>query len=61
MRLLHTETLRWKETPEIVQPYAILSHRWLRDPNEEVTFQDLHRRQDPPSEDSNAVCDLIQS
>ncbi|OJA12257.1 hypothetical protein AZE42_04077 [Rhizopogon vesiculosus] len=63
MRLLHTKDLCWIETPKSVQPYAILSHRWLVDPNEEVSFQDLQRRQVPPSEGSHshhAVCDIIQ-
>lgn len=65
MRLLHTEELCWVETAEIVPPYAILSHRWLADPSEEVSFQDLQRRQSevPTSEGSHrnhVVCDFIQ-
>ncbi|KAG1737497.1 heterokaryon incompatibility protein-domain-containing protein [Suillus paluster] len=47
MRLLHTK----KFTLDIstgVQPYAILSHRWLAD-REEVSFQDLYTSV-PPSE-----------
>lgn len=64
MRLLHTEELRWVETAEIVPPYAILSHRWLANPSEEVSFQDLQRRPEvPPSKGSHsnhAVCDFIQ-
>ncbi|OAX36901.1 HET-domain-containing protein [Rhizopogon vinicolor AM-OR11-026] len=46
MRLLHTKDLCWIETPESVQPYAILSHRWLANPGEEVSFQDLQRREE---------------
>ncbi|KAG2035567.1 hypothetical protein BDR03DRAFT_962120 [Suillus americanus] len=48
MRLLHTKKLTL-ETPTDVQPYAILSHRWLVD-YEEISFQDLQRMQIPPSE-----------
>jgi hypothetical protein len=47
MRLLHTKKLIL-ETPTDT-PYAILSHRWLAD-HEEISFQDLKRRQVPPSE-----------
>ncbi|KAG1819256.1 uncharacterized protein BJ212DRAFT_1479372 [Suillus subaureus] len=48
MRLLHTEKLIL-ETPTVVRPYAILSHRWFAD-CEEISFQDLQRTQVPPSE-----------
>jgi hypothetical protein len=43
MRLLNIETLKleffsdWNTTP----PYAILSHTWEKDPNDEVLFDDL--------------------
>jgi hypothetical protein len=57
MRLLNTKKLIL-ETPTGVQPYAILSHRWLAD-REEISFQDLQHIQVPPSEglhDNRAVC-----
>ncbi|KAG2130035.1 heterokaryon incompatibility protein-domain-containing protein, partial [Suillus cothurnatus] len=43
MRLLNTKKLIL-ETPTGVQPYAILSHRWLAD-REEISFQDLQHIQ----------------
>ncbi|KAG0704135.1 heterokaryon incompatibility protein-domain-containing protein [Suillus ampliporus] len=48
MRLLHTKKLTL-EIPADVQPYAILSHRWLAD-SEEVSFQDLQYTPVPHSE-----------
>lgn len=51
MRLLHTTRLTL-ETPTGVQPYAILSHRWLAD-SEEVSFQDLQHMSVSPSEGSH--------
>jgi len=60
MRLLHTKDLRWKEPHE--KPYAILSHRWFINPDEEVSFQDLQCRQTPDEGLHNDVVrDFIQS
>ncbi|KAF2098833.1 HET-domain-containing protein, partial [Rhizodiscina lignyota] len=38
MRLLHTETLKFKEFPSVLPPYAILSHTWQTD---EVLYEDI--------------------
>ena len=60
MRLLHTKNLLWEEPHE--KPYAILSHRWFIDPDQEVSFQDLQRRQTPDAGlHSDVVRDFIRS
>lgn len=48
IRLLNTSTYRLEEYHKISKspnfqrvPYAILSHRWLTDPDEEVVFEDM--------------------
>jgi hypothetical protein len=42
MRLLHTKTLAFEEFPvSRVPDYAILSHRWLENEENEATFSDM--------------------
>ncbi|KAG1752154.1 heterokaryon incompatibility protein-domain-containing protein [Suillus lakei] len=56
MRLLNTDTLKL-ETSTGVQPYAILSHRWLKD-NEEVSFQDLQHTPEPIYQSKNGFAKI---